>query len=261
MQNNNQEEFENTAPKAINGYKTPQGKTLYLEARESESFSRLQRLVSILEIATPTIFDVGANIGQSIEKFRQVWPDSTMHSFEPNPSIFQQLADRWNQIKGVTLQQLALTDKKERLPFYATRVSEASSLLCPTERMRRISTEHKYDFDIIEIQSDTLDHYCQDRNVLNIDILKIDVQGAELSVLKGSQLLLEREAIKLIYLETTFADCYDGQTQFSDLLSYLHHQGKYLLWDITPFLYTRHDRLWATNSIFLSPSSAARIER
>ena len=36
----------------------------------------------------PMIFDVGANIGQSIERFKNIFPDSSIHSFEPGISEF-----------------------------------------------------------------------------------------------------------------------------------------------------------------------------
>lgn len=261
MKNNSKNAFENTGNSIGDSGQAVFGKTLYLEDRESESFSRLQRLIAKLEILNPTICDIGANIGQSIEKFRQVWPDSQIHSFEPNPSIFSTLAANWNNVSGVKLRQIALTDKAGTVPFYATRVPEASSLLCPNERIRRISTDHKYDYALLEIKADTLDNYCKDSDLSRIDILKIDVQGAELSVLKGSRFLLEQQAVSFIYLETTFADCYDGQTSFVDLLSYLNLHGEYVLWDIVPFLYTRHDRLWTTNSIFVSKSVAAKLEK
>ncbi len=236
-------------------------KTLYLEERENECYSRLERLVQKAGIINPMIFDVGANVGQSIAHFRETWPTSRIHSFEPNPSTYQRLQSTWGRCDGVTIQQLALSDHAGAVSFHATRVPEVASLLPPTKRLQQISTEHKYDFELVTVQADMLDSYCQDHDVRVIDILKIDVQGAELGVLKGAHSLLKQGAIRFIYLETTFAECYDGQTDFADLLSFMKSAGDgYTLWDIVPFLYTGRDRLWAANSILVSNALVPSLE-
>ena len=65
--------------------------TEYLEHREQQSFKNLCGIVRLLKIDAPCILDVGANKGQSVEHFRQEFPDSEIHSFEPNPQIFLEL--------------------------------------------------------------------------------------------------------------------------------------------------------------------------
>ena len=235
------------------------GKTVYLEEREEEAFSRLQRLIVRLGVVVPAVFDVGANVGQSVEKFRQAWPGAEIHSFEPNPSPFSTLSGKWGNTPGIVLNNVALSDFNGTSPFHATRISEVASLLSPTERMRRISVEHKYDYEVISVHTETLDNYCRALNCKKIDILKIDVQGAELNVLRGARSLLQRGMISAIYVETTFAACYEGQANYSGLMSYLG-RFSYELWDISPFLYTSRDRLWAANSIFLSKTASESLE-
>jgi hypothetical protein len=154
---------------------------------------------------------------------------------------------------------MALSDSVKTAPFHATRISEAASLLSPTERMRNISVEHKYDYELISIQTETLDNYFIKSDCPKIDILKIDVQGSELAVLKGAHAQLQGGIISAIYVETTFADCYEGQANYADLSAYLGSFG-YQLWDISPFLYTRRDRMWAANSIYLSKTASEKLE-
>ncbi len=234
--------------------------TLNIPEREEECFLRLSRLINRLETPTPMILDVGANIGQSIEKFKHEWPDSQIHSFEPNPSTFLTLSSMWSEVTGVFPSNIALTDTIGNVPFYATRISELASLLPPSERMQFLSSENKYDFESLNIEADTLDNYCRKSDISKIDLLKIDVQGAELSVLKGAQSMLKNNTISIIYVESIFADCYDSQTNFTDLLNFLNGSLGYQLWDVQPFVYTKQDRLWATNSIFLSPLLTSRFE-
>ncbi len=133
-------------------------------------------------------------------------------------------------------------------------------MLAPTERMIKLSSEHKYDYETINVPTLTLDHYCQVNNINKIDILKIDVQGFELNVLQGAKTLLNEGKVTMIYSEVTFAETYMNQTRFTDLVSYLS-KFNYEIWDIGSFLYTRSEKLWAANLIFLHTSAASRIEK
>ena len=221
MKDHNKNGSENTVNYDIDYGQDRFGKTLYLEYREGEAFSRLHRLIAKLGIVIPTIFDVSAYVGQSIEKFKQIWPTAEIHSFEPNPSTFIELSQNWGDTCGIVLNNVALSDSNKMAPFHATRISEVASLLSPTKRMRQISVEYKYDYELISIQTKTLDDYCIKSDCAGIDILKIDVQGSELAVLKGAHAQLQKRIISIIYVETTFADCYEGQTSYSDLVAYL----------------------------------------
>jgi len=234
--------------------------TNYMPEAEDNSFQRLVRLINKAGLSKPVICDVGANIGQSIEKFITYWPEASIHSFEANPGVFSQLSANYAHHNNIQLNPIALSDSIGELSFYATRVTETSSLLPPTQEMINLSSEKKYDYEKIRVPSETLDHYCDSQGIQHIDLLKIDVQGAEMSVLKGAKSLLKNDAVSSIYIETTFADCYENQSQLTDILIYLKQVWEeFVLWDISPFLYTSRDQLWATNSILISPSMAASL--
>lgn len=233
--------------------------TLYLAECEEDSFHRHCRLSKTLTNECRHIFDVGANIGQSISRYRDNFPDCFITSFEPNPEIFSQLERNWGGVPGITLNPVALSDFTGHASFFSARVSEVSSLLKPTERMIELSSEHKYDHETINVPTMRLDHYCQLYNIRNIDILKLDVQGAELNVLQGAEDLLKVGTVKIIYSEVIFAETYINQTRFIDLVSYLN-KFNYDLWDIGSFLYTRSDRLWAANLTFVHASAANLLE-
>lgn len=217
-------------------------KTLYLAEREEDSFQRHCRLSAILTNKNIHVFDVGANKGQSINRYRDAFPDCSITSFEPNPAIFSLLKKSWGNISGITLNPVALANYIGHASFYATRVPEVSSLLEPTERIIKLSSEHKYDFETINVPTSTLDHYCQTNDINKIDILKLDVQGFEFNVLQGAEILLQEGKVTMIYSEVTFAETYMNQTRFIDLASYLNKLD-YEIWDIGSFLYTRSDKL------------------
>lgn len=233
--------------------------SIYLEDREREIFYRQFYLLSTCGVDRPLIFDVGANRGQSIVRYRELFKNCRIHSFEPIPHIFDILRQSWKNIEDIQLHSFALASKNEFRPFHVMRVPEMSSFLAPEPWLQKLSPNQKYDFELINVECRTLDEVCHDFGIRNIDVLKIDVQGAELDVLKGGKYLLETNAIGIIYLEVTLADSYVNQMKLRDLLDFLEPKG-YKLWDILPFVYTDAERAWTANTIFVNSKIGEIIE-
>lgn len=202
---------------------------------EEKFFIRQKEFIRRLEIGRdPLIFDVGANIGQSIEGYRRLFPECKITSFEPLPDCFGTLVRQFGGTDGISLENLALAETEGVRTFYSTRCKSASSLLEPDPIIRKKSVKGNYDYDKIEVKTGTLDSYCKRNGVTEIDILKIDVQGAELSVLKGADSLLKNGAIRLIYSEVLFAENYSGQSSLLSISAFLEKHS-YLLWDFKSF--------------------------
>src|SRR6478735_4922614 len=61
-------------------------------------------LVTLLDATpAPVVFDVGANVGQSVTRFRDLWASCTIHSFEPSPQTFAKLQANTGGTAGVHL--------------------------------------------------------------------------------------------------------------------------------------------------------------
>ena len=216
--------------------------------------------MTLLGMDAPLVLDIGANVGQSISSYRKLFPLSRIHAFEPNPAVYHQLEKVWGQTPGIVLEQIGLADKSGTYPFYATRVPEAGSLLKPSDKLIRLSTSGKYDYERIKVVCDTVDDYLSSMNIPRADIMKVDVQGNELAVLQGATTSLASETLTLLYIEITLAETYDSQSEILDIFGILHRLG-YVLWDFMPFLYTTPGRAWAANTIFLSRTAASCIEK
>jgi len=67
-------------------------------------------IMTLVNTDNPTILDVGANLGQSIDRFRQIWPSSRIISFEPNPSSVRQLFKKYSDTIGITIVESAVAD-------------------------------------------------------------------------------------------------------------------------------------------------------
>lgn len=233
--------------------------SIYVEEREDELFLKQKAFIDICCTHTPLVFDVGANRGQSIDRYRGIFPGCQVKCFEPIPELLKGLESKTADLPDVAVYPYALAESIRTQPFYVTRLPEMSSLLKPEQWLAEISPDHKYDFSTITVQCETLDNISQTLGITQIDILKIDVQGAELQTLKGGSLLLSNEKIGLIYMEVNLADTYEQQFKLSDLLVFLDLFG-YQLWDIQPFVYTGAGRAWTANALFVCPGWAKRTE-
>lgn len=86
----------------------------------------------------------------------------------------------------------------------------------------------------VGVETTTLDAFCQEENIEEIDFLQIDVQGADLDVLQGAINLLNK-TIYAIQIEVEFSHLYINQPLFADVDTFLRNQ-KFTLFD----LYSAH---------------------
>jgi FkbM family methyltransferase len=187
------------------------------------AFQIQQRL---FQAAAPKIiFDVGAHTGETMREYRAMFPDATIFSFEPFPNSFRQLHAEACRHAHVHAVNLALSDRAGEAEFSANVGCATNSLLPVDAAAERAWSRLVVAKDKIRVQTDTLDAFCERQAVKSIDILKVDVQGAEPLVLRGAEKMLRRRAVKLIYAEILAAPCYTGQAELHEFLALAHGYG------------------------------------
>ena len=77
----------------------------------------------------------------------------------------------------------------------------------------------------IPLYFDTIDSILEQRNIPAIDILKMDVQGAEYLVMKGAEKALASKNIEIIYTEIITLPTYQNQKPFHEILKRFHDHG------------------------------------
>jgi FkbM family methyltransferase len=129
---------------------------------------------------------------------------------------------------------LALGNSTGESTLYVTQHPMCTSLYPPNEsflaRFEGLSSVMNLDFTI-EIETTTLDDFCQQENLKEVDFLQIDVQGADLQVLEGAAHLLEQSVLG-IQIEVEPSHLYINQPLFADVDTYLRQQG-FTLFDVT----------------------------
>jgi len=208
----------------------------------------------------PVIFDVGANIGATARRYRALYPRAQIHCFEPYPPSFARLSAALAGDGLVSLHPTALSSAPGRAVLNVNRNAETNSLLPSDRRAAQYWGEGLLETESeVEVPLQTLDGFCAERSIARVDVLKIDVQGAEYSVLEGADALLTAARIGVIYMEAIIAPTYVGQRRLVDYLALTSAKG-YELFD----LYNptrRNGRLIQSDIIFVSAEVLERYER
>jgi FkbM family methyltransferase len=170
-------------------------------------------------------------------------PNLTIYGFDADSDACEAANIQLEQ-KGINWTEkhipLALGKSSEERTLYVTHEPMCSSLYQPNEsfleRFLGLQEVAGLDF-LMSIETTTLDQFCEAENIANIDFLQIDVQGADLDVLKGSINLLSRSILG-IQIEVEFSPIYNQQPLFRDVDQYLDKHS-FSLFDL---LLTRRTR-------------------
>jgi FkbM family methyltransferase len=162
-----------------------------------DAFLDIERLSQAWQYSIDVFFDVGANDGGTIRRARHSFRNCRIIAFEPHPMTFQKLTENMRNVPNTELVNLALGSEIADKTMFEYDLSPVNSLLPNSQAAVRFAKEARQ----IQVRSTTLDRFCSERRVEQIDVLKIDTQGFEFEVLKGASSMLARQAIKFIYFE------------------------------------------------------------
>ena len=147
-------------------------------------------LLTALLAEVRVVVDVGANIGQSIARVRAELPETNIYAFEPGEGAFAVLRRKWGSDPRVFLSDLALSDHDGTTTFVDCEKSNLSHIGKPEADQRERT-----------IRCSTLDSWANSNQITRIDLLKVDTEGHDLSVIRGARQLFARQAIGCVILE------------------------------------------------------------
>jgi FkbM family methyltransferase len=177
-----------------------------------------ERLIHLRERGfNPTsILDVGANVGQWFEIAHDVFPNVPILSVEPNPSSFEKLI-KVNQNST----NLLLSDVSDiEVDFYVN----GNDSMCTGASIYREQTHHYSEPNIIKLVTSTLDGLHD-----KFDLVKIDVQGAELDVLRGGIETLKNATF--VILELAVMRYNAGAPLINELIRYMD-DNNFIIFDV-----------------------------
>ena len=173
-------------------------------------------LRKIFKQSNLNIIDIGANTGQSIDRFKKLFNKSKIYSIEPSKHAFNKLKKNYNNKKDIFLYNCAIGDKNQKKFFfdYENNVLSSFNKLNKQNRLK-----NRFNKQIVSVL--TLDNFCNKNKLKNIHILKIDTQGNETNVLKGSNKSIRMGIFNIIELEIIMGDYYEKYSNFYEIEKYL----------------------------------------
>lgn len=146
----------------------------------------------------PVVLDVGAHTGEYSAIIKQLLPEARVFAFEPGPATFQRL-EAEAQRRGFTAINKACGETPGRLPLYDRQDNFASAHASLVQEV--FSSIHHVPAAAREVDVINLDSFAREAGLDQIDLLKIDVEGFEMPVLKGARALLAARQVSVIQIE------------------------------------------------------------
>lgn len=162
---------------------------LYPVFKRKQDATELKLIRSIIKPGF-NILDIGANIGFYTKFFSELTgQNGGVHAFEPDVTNFNYLQGNLQKNKNVKLINKAVSNKTEPLKIYLSKMLNVDHRTYPVEN---------YD-QVLEIDATTIDDYLTLNNISRIDFIKMDIQGFEMSAIKGmTNTLKNNPSLKIV---------------------------------------------------------------
>jgi FkbM family methyltransferase len=162
-----------------------------------------------LAAGAEVVFDVGAHVGMWSLLVARRNPAARIHAFEPAAAAVDRLCSHvaLNRAGRVVVNPVAVgAEDAERAFFPATANTGASSFYW------RSSDQIETRVPVV-----TLDSYVERERIERVDLIKVDVEGAEALVFKGASRLLASDAAPIVFFELNDALCSACQVTARDV--------------------------------------------
>lgn len=137
------------------------------------------------------VVDVGANVGVFTEQILKQRRCSVV-LFEPVSLYNKHLINKFMDQRNVTIENLALSNNKEVASIWLDKQNLGWNTLVKEKTTQGMSKE--------QIRTITFDEYCEHKNISHVDVIKIDVEGAEFKVLQGMRNFIKKTITKPVIL-------------------------------------------------------------
>ena len=187
---------------------------------------RILRSLPQLLPKNPVILEAGAYDGEYTLQMSELWPSATIYSFEPVPLLFLKTKAKTFNRKNVRCFQLALSSQTGNAPFYVSsdpenEISRSGSLLEPKNHLTLYPTV-KFN-KRIDVATINLDEWATLNNVDHIDLMWLDMQGAEFSMLKAAPQMVA--TAKAIFIKIAFTQTYKDIPLYAEVRTWLEQNS------------------------------------
>ncbi len=166
-------------------------------------------------------FDIGANIGHFTQSICGEYQVKKAFLVEPVAKLIPTLENIFPDREKFKILNVAIADTVGETEFFINEEFDSvSSLLKINNESDELKSLNILKPTSTKVKTLTMDHIVKEYQLDNIDLLKIDVQGAEHLVLKGASEALK--ITKVVYTEFSFKPLYEGSSTFFDLYKIMY---------------------------------------
>lgn len=208
---------------SLSGYKLIGNKDIV----KHNSFNAIHKFIfdKIVKKNELTIFDIGANDGKSITRFKKRFPDAEIFSFEPTKSAYDKISKLSSKKIKVFNYALSSFNGEKKFCQYKYLSGKTNSFYPMVENskykiQRTKNNDETESFTNVKVKK--LDTFLEEYKISNIDLLKIDTQGAEIEILKGAENILNLKKINVIELEYILGIAHEFRSSLYEIEEVLH---------------------------------------
>jgi FkbM family methyltransferase len=199
----------------------------FLKDGDVSSFS-LSTISKYVLSSKPLVIEAGVYDGKDSLRILDRWPDCTLYGFEPHPEMYLRATENLSRHRGVTLIRAALIEdpSASEVGLYAgvddSGTPHASSSILPPAGHLDVFPDIQFEENLV-VSATTLGKLCNDYSIDQVDLLWLDLQGAELGALRGADSALK--LVETIYVEVSRTALYDGACTLQEIRSFLEANG------------------------------------
>ena len=202
-----------------------------------------------------TILDIGAYNGSTALQYAEAFPNATIHSFEPFPEAYLELVKNTEDKQNIRSHQLGLSSSVGTTTLYSNSFAPTNSLFKTHLEGENTwgNTNVLKPLGELEINTITLDEFVKQNQIDKIDILKLDVQGAEYMVLEGAHETLKKRKVGIVYTEIITMPTYENQKSIEEIIAIYKSYG-FELFNLYNYSRTNWGQLRQIDAIFVNPT-------
>ncbi len=173
-------------------------------------------LYSLVKNGT-TVIDVGTNVGETLLNFAKINRDGRNIGFEPVPHLYEKARVNigLNDFANIELVNKGLSSRKESLTFNEVAENNSGGTF--------LTRENNSDA-VRSVQAVRLDEFAEQSGLKDIALIKIDVEGFEMEVLKGAENVLERSN-PILFVEIDDRYLARQQSSSTEIFDFLAARG------------------------------------
>ena len=185
-------------------------------------------LISSIGNKANIAIDIGGNTGSYTDELLKRNPNLTIHIFEPSKTNLQVLNDKFKKNKRIAINPLAVSDTTGTAILFSNEPGSGMGSLTK-RKLDHVGINFEITESISTIRFE--EYWIEKLNSCEIDFVKIDVEGHELSVLNGfGAALFKTKSIQFEFGGT----CIDTRVFFQDFWHFFS-KNNYQIYRITPF--------------------------